>query len=121
MNYKDLYSNSELSNALRNSYREESNVFAYIFIKMILLNDYTSFLKWCDKNNNDVIFKFNNDNPKKKRNFYLYIKEHHDRKDLQQNLTIQKELLIELLDNVKNKDLAFVISTLRLSVIDLVI
>jgi hypothetical protein len=52
LNYSDLYSEDQTSISLRNTlYKEKTNVLAYYIIKLILLNDYPSFLKWCKSHN----------------------------------------------------------------------
>jgi hypothetical protein len=52
LTYKDLYSQTHQSKILRdNLYKEKTNVLSYYVIKTILLNNYPSFLLWCQKNN----------------------------------------------------------------------
>jgi len=52
LTYKNLYSSSKYAGVLRdNLYKENTNVLAYYIINAVLLNNYTYFLEWCDKNN----------------------------------------------------------------------
>jgi len=52
LTYKDLYSTTTHSVAMREAlYREDSNVLAYYIITTILMNNVQGFLAWCDKNN----------------------------------------------------------------------
>ena len=56
LSYSDLYSNSKHSQVLReNLYKENTNVLSYYIIKTVLLNNYQSFLEWCNKNNLSLI------------------------------------------------------------------
>ena len=47
LRYTDLYENPAVSDI----YKEDTNVFAYFVICVILLNEYPSFLKWCYTHN----------------------------------------------------------------------
>jgi hypothetical protein len=50
--YKDLYLKNPHCNMLRNTfYKENTNVLSYYVIKTILINNYQSFLEWCNINN----------------------------------------------------------------------
>jgi len=52
LKYEDLYSKSLHSETLRKTlYKEKTNVLSYYVIKTVLLNDYSDFLLWCEKNN----------------------------------------------------------------------
>jgi hypothetical protein len=56
LDYKDLYSSSDKSRMLREMlYKEDTNVLAYYIIKSVLLNNYQSFLQWCNKNNDSIM------------------------------------------------------------------
>jgi hypothetical protein len=56
LEYRDLYSSSDKSRMLREMlYKEDTNVLAYYIIKSVLLNNYQSFLSWCDKNNDSLL------------------------------------------------------------------
>jgi hypothetical protein len=52
LTYKDLYSNTKTSDNLRKKmFKENTNVLSYYIIKTILLNNYQTFLYWCEQNN----------------------------------------------------------------------
>ena len=52
LSYEDLYSNRSESRLLRETlYKEKTNVLAYYVIKTVMINNYPSFLSWCNKNN----------------------------------------------------------------------
>ena len=56
LTYEDLIETDEQSKIKRmRFYKEDSNVFAYYVLTMILMSNYSSFLKWCIKNNMDTI------------------------------------------------------------------
>jgi hypothetical protein len=56
LEYRDLYSSSDKSRMLREMlYKEDTNVLAYYIIKSVILNNYQSFLSWCDKNNDSLL------------------------------------------------------------------
>jgi hypothetical protein len=56
LDYKDLYSSSDKGRMLREMlYKEDTNVLAYYIIKSVLLNNYQSFLQWCNRNNDSIM------------------------------------------------------------------
>jgi len=55
ISYKDLYSDGDVHELRRSQYRENTNVFAYIVIGGILMNNYTGFMHWCDVNNSSLL------------------------------------------------------------------
>jgi hypothetical protein len=56
LDYRDLYSSSEKATVLREMlYKEDTNVLSYYIIKCVLLNNYQSFISWCDKNNDSLL------------------------------------------------------------------
>lgn len=56
LDYRDLYSSSDKTRMLREMlYKEDTNVLAYYIIKCVLLNNYQSFLSWCNKNNDSLL------------------------------------------------------------------
>lgn len=63
MNYSNFFNNDKKSINIRlNNYKENTPIFAYFFIKTILLYFYKDFLKWCFKNNdnnNPLLFNKN--------------------------------------------------------------
>lgn len=56
LSYKDLYLDNHVSHTLReNLYKEDTSVLSYYIINLILLNNYTGFLSWCDSNNLSIL------------------------------------------------------------------
>jgi hypothetical protein len=52
LKYKNLYSNTSVSESMRETlYKEDSNVLSYYIITTILMNNYQGFLSWCNTNN----------------------------------------------------------------------
>jgi len=74
LNYENLYEKNDESIVARdNLYKENTNIFAYYILKVVLMNDYIGFLTWCN-NNNASFIQFT----KTEHNldmFYRYIKE----------------------------------------------
>ena len=59
LKYENLIGNDNISKSLKNLYyKENSNVFAYYVLKLILLYYKDEFLLWCKKNNKNVFFLF---------------------------------------------------------------
>lgn len=56
LTYENLWSSTQISEYMRtNLYREESNVFSYFVLSGIFMNDFESFIQWCDTNNTSFI------------------------------------------------------------------
>lgn len=51
--YKDLYLKESILR--KTMYKEKTSVLAYYIIKCILMNNYSGFLSWCDKNNSSLL------------------------------------------------------------------
>ena len=47
----DILINPKMMDTVNQLYKEETNVFAYYIIKLILIYDHIKFLNWCKKNN----------------------------------------------------------------------
>jgi len=59
LTYIDLIQNEHYS---KSKYREKTNVLAYYIITSILLTNYQSFLKWCERNNPNNLINFKKTN-----------------------------------------------------------
>jgi hypothetical protein len=56
LTYENLWSSTQISEYMRrNLYREESNVFSYFILAGIFMNDFETFILWCDTNNTSFI------------------------------------------------------------------
>ena len=59
MEYKDLYSSSLKSRLAREQlYKENTSVFSYYVMTFLLLQDYESFMDWCNRHNSFSLFQF---------------------------------------------------------------
>ena len=63
LNFEDILKKNNL--VLENNYKEETNVFSYIILSSVVLNNSYSFVSWCYRNNLNI-FKFNNSREKVK-------------------------------------------------------
>jgi hypothetical protein len=57
LNFEDIIKKHKL--VLENNYKEETNMFSYIILSSIVLNNSYNFVSWCYKNNLNI-FKFDN-------------------------------------------------------------
>ena len=89
LNYKEFVSNESINiNLKKTLYRENTNVFTYYILKMVLLYDYDEFLQWCDINNSTLL-KFRS-TPNNFNNFFKFFKKRYNDKMLKQ--IIDKEM-----------------------------
>jgi hypothetical protein len=100
LSYRDLYSNKPESITLRETlYKEKTNVLAYYVIKTVMINNYPSFLLWCDKNNLSLIaFKKSTANQNK---FCEFIGKNYKNSSMLEN-TDNARLFLQYLKNNKN-------------------
>ena len=63
LNFEDIVKKNKLF--LKNNYKEETNVFSYIILSSVVLNNSYNFVSWCYKNNLNI-FKFDNSREKVK-------------------------------------------------------
>lgn len=110
LKYENLYKNDDISILSRKQYKENTNVFSYYFIKSILLFNAEKFIKWCSKNQiNILIFSKNNAHLNK---FYNFIKHNYKRKEFITTINnLQKKL-----NNINNDLLS---NNLRMTVCEL--
>ena len=55
LSYKDLISEGKIHDIKRKMYKENTNVFAYIVLGGILMNNYQEFMRWCNTNNSNTL------------------------------------------------------------------
>jgi hypothetical protein len=103
LTYKDLYLNNPESKILReNLYKEKTNILAYYVIKTVMMNNYPSFLLWCDKNNFSLIaFKKSIANQNK---FCEFIGKNYKNPSMLENIDNSELFLEQLKKNKKNKN-----------------
>ena len=110
LSYEDLYKKDEISELSRKQYREKTNVFAYYFIKGILIFNAEKFIKWCDKININVLtFTKSESNLNK---FYSFIKNNYNDKKLTKTIKNLHKKHNEINDD-------FILTNLRMSVSEL--
>lgn len=123
LSYKDLYLNKLENQLLRETlYKENTNVLAYYVIKTVMMNNYPSFLSWCDKNNLSLIaFKKTIANQQK---FCEFIEKNYKSASMLENVD-NSELFLEQLKKNKNKAVInskmkhFLLTNLRMTICEL--
>jgi hypothetical protein len=123
LSYEDLYLNRSESKLLRETlYKEKTNVLAYYVIKTVMMNNYPSFLSWCNKNNLALIaFKKTIANQKK---FCEFIEKNYKSPSMLENID-NSEFFLEHLRKNKNKAVMnekmkhFLLTNLRMTICEL--
>jgi hypothetical protein len=123
LSYEDLYLNRTESRLLRETlYKEKTNVLAYYVIKTIMMNNYSPFLLWCNKNNLSLIaFKKTITNQKK---FCEFIEKNYKSASMLENVDNTK-LFLEQLKKKKNNAVInqkmkhFLLTNLRMTICEL--
>jgi len=123
LSYEDLYLNKQESSVLRKTlYKEKTSVLAYYVIKTVMMNNYPSFLSWCDKNNLALIaFKKTIANQKK---FCEFIGKNYKSPSMLENID-NTEVFIEHLKKNKNGAVMneqmkrFLLTNLRMTICEL--
>lgn len=123
LSYKDLYLNKLENQLLRETlYKENTNVLAYYVIKTVMMNNYPSFLSWCDKNNLSLIaFKKTIANQQK---FCEFIEKNYKSASMLENVD-NSELFLEQLKKKKNNAVInqkmkhFLLTNLRMTICEL--
>jgi hypothetical protein len=114
--YQDLYLKNAHSHMLRNiKYKEKTNVLSYYVIKTILLNNYQSFLSWCNINNISLL-QFNSTQSNIIK-FCKFIEKNYKTKSMLDGLSSAEHLLFHLKKQKhKNK---YLMTNLRMSICEL--
>ena len=123
LSYEDLYFNRTESRLLRETlYKEKTNVLSYYVIKTVMMNNYPSFLSWCNKNNLSLIaFKKTIANQKR---FCEFIEKNYKSASMLENIN-NSELFLEQLKKKKNnaainsKMKHFLLTNLRMTICEL--
>lgn len=117
LNYMDLYLDREESDALRTLYKENTNVLSYYVMKTILLNNYTDFFVWCKKNNSNILqFKKTSLNLKR---FCEFIEKKYKTKSMLENVILAENRLFKFYSQKNKKQVKTILSTLRMSVCEM--
>ena len=85
MQYKDLCSTNSKSIIMKETlYKENTNVLAYYVIKCIIMNNYQSFLLWCNKHNLSLLqFK---KTPTNLKEFCKFIRKNYKTRSMMENI-----------------------------------
>jgi len=128
LEYSDLYSTSERSEIMRKTmYKEKSNVLSYYVLRVILLCNFQSFLKWCSKNNS-LLIQFKK-RPENMILFFNFIKDNYKKRDLLENVMHMEKVVENLKRGNKaskkkdkvgsKKELDFISNNMRMSISEL--
>jgi hypothetical protein len=114
--YTQLYEKSvHATNVRKNLYKENTNVLSYYVIKTILLNNYQSFLEWCNTNNLSLL-QFNSTSSNIIK-FCKFIEKNYKINSMLDGVDSAENLLLRLKkQKQKNKFLMF---NLRMSICEL--
>jgi hypothetical protein len=118
LTYKDLYSNNLHSKAVReNLYKEKTNVLSYFIIKAILINNYQSFLSWCNDENFSLLqFKKTFSNQKK---YCDFIEKYYKTKSMLDNIDETSKFIKQLERKNKKNNYQYILSNLRMSICEM--
>jgi len=118
LTYTDLYSNSHRSKILRdNLYKEKTNVLSYYVVKTILINNYQSFLLWCQHNNTSLLqFKKTSLN---QNEFCELIKKNYKTKNMLEGVHNAEIFLDNTKRKNKDKNTKYLLSNLRMSICEM--
>ena len=121
LEYTDLYKMDDTSKIKReNLYREDTNVFSYYIITMLLLIHIKDFIYWCDRNNErKCIFKFNSD-IKTKNLFFIFIKERYGSEFVLNNISKMKKFIINIYQGKMFEEKKILFNNLRMSLCEFV-
>ena len=119
LSYNDIYdsnmydNNTDKSILRNNLYRENTHVFAYFIMTAIFLNDYSGFMIWCKKHNENLL-KFNSTDDNFIE-FFEYIKHKYNCISLLNNITEMKKLISSMIKSkTKHKEL---LNSTRMSIV----
>jgi hypothetical protein len=115
LKYEYLYKRDENIDSIRSTlYRENTNVLAYYVITLILMNNYQSFIQWCDSNNM-VLLQFKKTFVNQE-NFCEFILQKYKSPNLLKNIKCVEDMLYRLKKNNRHKlskQNAFLLKNLR--------
>ena len=120
--YKQLYEKSVIAETVRNTlYKEDTSVLSYYIITLILLNNYQSFLSWCDTNNTSILqFKKTTANIDA---FCNFIGKKYKTKSMLDGIACSKELFVKVkkmfTKTKKQNDLSYILQNLRMTICEL--
>jgi len=126
LKYEDLYSKNVKSKIMRRTlYKEKSNILSYYVIRVILLNNWQDFLKWCNTHNklNSLIqFKKSSENMQA---YFDFIKDNYNNVELLEDVKKMEKIIMNLKKTKKikagenNKEIDFIENNMRMSITEL--
>jgi hypothetical protein len=120
LTYSDLYDAPEKS---KKNYKEDTNVFAYYVVSLILINNYPQFVSWCYDNNSHPTFLQFIQTKENQQKYCDYIQTNYKDKQLLKGMKCYEKMLhkiIKLTNTNKKttthtKGLNYIANNLRLS------
>jgi len=116
LTYEQLYkSNNELLSLL---YKEQTNVLSYYVITLLLVNNYTEFIQWCNTNNSSLLqFKKTNTNL---HSLCTFIERNYKTKSLLHCIHVMEQLLVKLRNKkTQKKENKYMLDNLRMTICEL--
>ena len=115
LSYNDMIDTGRKASAKREKfYKEDSNVFAYYVLTMILMYRYSDFLKWCEQHNTIVIIL--GKSQKTQQALFDYFKKVYNSRRFTDSVECVEQCYDMILNDDKNSAL---LQTTRMSVVDL--
>ena len=117
-----MYEKSLTADTVRNTlYKEDTSVLSYYIITLILLNNYQTFLSWCDTNNTSILqFKKTTANIDA---FCNFIGKKYKTKSMLDGIACSKELFVKVkkmfTKSKKQNDLGYILQNLRMTICEL--
>ena len=115
LTYEMLYKRDELSMVSRKLYKENTNVFPYYILKMVLLYHKEDFMIWCRRNNEKNVLNYNK-TPQTFNSLFLFIKSKMDNIDMLDDLDTIR-IMFRREKNSNNCEV--LLKTTRMSLFDL--
>ena len=126
LEYQDLYSDDIKSKIMRRTlYKEKSNILSYYVIRVILLNNWQDFLKWCsihNKSSSLIQFKKTSENMDA---YFEFIRNNYNNAELLSDVKKTEKIMMNLKKTKKtknganNKEIDFIENNMRMSVTEL--
>lgn len=116
LNYMDLTYEQIIINFNEN-YKEKTNILSYFIIATILMFNYSDFLLWCDKNN-DNLYDFKKTN-KNLLEYCKFIKNKYNQTNFLQNVSRMNNIFEKNKNGKKNKKINYLINNLRMTIYEL--
>ena len=105
LEYQDLYSDDIKSKIMRRTlYKEKSNILSYYVIRVILLNNWQDFLKWCSIHNNSsslIQFKKTSENMEA---YFEFIRNNYNNAELLSDVKKTEKIMMNLKKTKKTKN-----------------